>query len=60
MEDKNPSLKNMPYKPYFDPGHLKVSHYLQNQNCQKIPITMKNYMAFTNGSANSFSGSLTI
>ena len=60
METKNPSLKNMPYKPYFDPGHLKVSHNQQYQNLQKVPITMKNYMAFTNGNIKSSNGSMTI
>jgi len=50
MEEKNPSLKDMPYKPYFDPAHLKVSHNIGlQQNSQKIPLTMKSYMAFTNG-----------
>ena len=49
MERKNPALKDKPYRPYFDPTHLKVSHKY-NSNTPKQPLTMTNYMAFTNGS----------
>lgn len=50
MESKNPALKEKPYQPYFDPAHLKVSHHNYYTNVKKQPLTMKNYMAFTNGS----------
>ena len=50
MEKRNPNLKDLPYKPYFDPAHLKVSHNLDYVNISKQPLTLKNYMAFTNGS----------
>lgn len=46
MEKKNKDLKNEPYKPYFDPTHLKVNVGGKNQ-----ALTMKNYMAFTNRSS---------
>ena len=42
MEKKNPSLKNKPYKPYFDPAHIKVGYASTKQ-----PLNMNTYMAFT-------------
>lgn len=39
-EKKNPDLKDLPHRPYFDPTHLKV-------NGLKRPMSMRNYMAFT-------------
>ena len=41
MEKRNPHLKDVPYKPYFDPAHIESRRYGQLQ------IPMKNYMAFT-------------
>ncbi len=42
-EKKNPSLQDQPYRPYFDPSHLKVDY-----KGKKQPLSMKAYMAFTN------------
>ena len=44
MEKNNPNMQEKPYRPYFDPSHTKVGY-----NGQKQPLSMKNYMAFTNG-----------
>lgn len=41
-EKKNPELQDKPYRPYFDPSHLKVTNHAKKQ-----PLSMKNYMAFT-------------
>ena len=43
-EKKDPELQNKPYKPYFDPAHLKVRY-----NGKQQPLSLKTYMAFTNG-----------
>jgi len=50
MEKKNPELKNVPYKPYFDPAHLKVTHSAMYKNTPKQPLNMNTYMTFTKGS----------
>lgn len=57
MEKGNPNLSQEGYKPYFDPSHLKTPRGLAYgeqqrpaQKAQKQPLTMKNYMAFTNKS----------
>ena len=42
MEKKNPSLKDAPYRPYFDPSHIKVGYASKKQ-----PLNMNTYMAFT-------------
>ena len=42
-EKKDPELQNKPYKPYFDPAHLKVRYHGKKQ-----PLSLKTYMAFTN------------
>jgi len=42
MEKKSPDLQNQPYRPYFDPTHLKVNVAGRNRD-----LTLKNYMAFT-------------
>ena len=42
MEKKNPKLKNVPYKPYFDPAHIKVGYASTKQ-----PLNINTYMAFT-------------
>lgn len=42
MEKTNPSYKDKPYRPYFDPGHFKVGYANQKQ-----PLNMNTYMAFT-------------
>ena len=44
MEKKNPEMKEIPYKPYFDPSHVKVGYAHTKQ-----PLNMNNYMAFTRG-----------
>ncbi len=44
-EKENPSLEEKPYMPYFDPSHLKPGQLIR---ANKKPLTMKNYMAFTN------------
>lgn len=46
MENKNPLLQDKPYRPYFDPSHIKLGQY---KNAPKQPLNMKNYMAFTSG-----------
>lgn len=45
LEKRNPKFKETPYKPYFDPAHIESRRYGQ---FKKQPLTMKNYMAFTN------------
>ena len=47
-EKNNPDMKNKPYKPYFDPTHLKV----QTDVTQKQPLNLTNYLAFTNRKTN--------
>ena len=42
MEKRNPQLKDVPYKPYFDPAHIESRRY------GRYP-SMKKYMAFTSG-----------
>ena len=44
-EKTHPELEEKPYMPYFDPSHLKPG---QLTRVNKKPLTMKNYMAFTN------------
>ena len=41
-EKKNPEIKDEPIKPYFEPTRLNYSKYGNK------PLTLKNYMAFTN------------
>lgn len=55
MEKGNPEMSKKEYKPYFDPSHLKTEQTIaQAPNAQapapqaKQPLTMQNYMAFTN------------
>lgn len=48
MEKTNPGMQSKPYRPYFDPSHLRPEHEMAQT--PKQPLTMKNYMAFTNGS----------
>ncbi|MBR1618059.1 hypothetical protein IJ670_07905 [bacterium] len=48
MEQNNPELKAKPYRPYFDPGHWKLGQNMNN--IPKQPLTLENYIAFTNGS----------
>ncbi len=45
MEKRNPEFKEKPYKPYFDPAHIESRRY---GHYKKQPLSMKNYMAFTN------------
>lgn len=45
MEKNNPSLKDKPYQPYFEPTRLTSANF-ENK---KQPLSMQNYMAFTNG-----------
>lgn len=47
MERKNPDMQNKPYRPYFDPAHIESGRY---GKIGKQPLSMKSYMAFTNGS----------
>ena len=47
MEKTNPSYKDKPYRPYFDPGHFKVGYASQKQ-----PLNMNTYMAFTRAKNN--------
>lgn len=47
MEKQNPDLQNKPYRPYFDPAHIESGRY---GRVGKQPLSMKSYMAFTNGS----------
>ena len=42
LEEKNPSYKDAPYRPYFDPGHFKVGYASTKQ-----PLNLNTYMAFT-------------
>lgn len=44
MEKKNPELKDKPYKPYFEPTRIESVRY----GNKKQPLSMKNYMNFTN------------
>lgn len=48
MEKKNPELSQKAYKPYFDPTHLKTDKTGQFEKAPKTPLTLNNYMAFTN------------
>ena len=45
MEKRNPDFKELPHKPYFDPAHIESRRY---GNIRRQPLSMKNYMAFTN------------
>jgi hypothetical protein len=45
LEKKEPELKDAPYRPYFDPSHIKPGY-----DTIKQPLSMQNYMSFTNGS----------
>ena len=49
MEKKNPSMKDKPYKPYFEPTRIESVRYDSNLKSKKQPLSMKSYMAFTNG-----------
>lgn len=51
MEKQNPQLQDKPYRPYFDPAHLKTGLGLKEgyKQYNKQPLSMKNYMTFTNG-----------
>ena len=42
LEKKNPSYKDKPYRPYFDPSHFKIGYAKTKQ-----PLNMNTYMAFT-------------
>lgn len=44
MEKNSPELKEKPYKPYFEPTRIESVRY----GSRKQPLSMKNYMAFTN------------
>ena len=46
MEKKNPEMKEQPYKPYFEPTRIESARYGE---VKKQPLSMKSYMAFTNG-----------
>ena len=46
MEKKNPEMKEQPYKPYFEPTRIESARYGE---IKKQPLSMKSYMAFTNG-----------
>lgn len=49
MEKKNPSLKDKPYMPYFEPTRITSARYdIYNK---KQPLTMKSYMLSTNSGA---------
>ncbi len=48
MEKKNPSMQTKPFRPYFDPSHIRSGY--SRSRVPKQPLTLKNYMAFTNGS----------
>lgn len=45
MEKNNPQLKDKPFRPYFDPSHIGSGRYGR----RKQPLSMTNFMAFTNG-----------
>ena len=47
LEKKEPELKDKPYRPYFDPSHVGHNTYIK---MDKVPLSLKNYMSFTNGS----------
>lgn len=50
MEKKNPQMKEIPYKPYFEPTRIESHRYGNSAEVgNKQPLTMKSYMAFTNG-----------
>jgi hypothetical protein len=50
MEKNNPEMKDKPYKPYFEPSRIESVRY-GNIETKKQPLSMKSYMAFTNGSS---------
>lgn len=47
MERHQPDLADKPYRPYFNPTHIMPQY--KDMNIQKQPLSMKNYMNFTNG-----------
>ena len=47
-EKNNPELKELPYKPYFEPTRIESVRYGKTK-ASKQPLSMKSYMAFTNG-----------
>lgn len=47
-EAKNPSLKDKPYRPYFDISHIRAGKYPYGKPNNQ-PLTLPNYMNFTNG-----------
>lgn len=47
MEKKNPSLKDKPYMPYFEPTRIASVRF--DNNNKKQPLTMKSYMISTGG-----------
>ena len=50
MEKNNPEMKNKPYKPYFEPTRIESVRYGNiDAKAKKQPLSMKSYMAFTNG-----------
>ena len=51
MEKQDPDLQNKPYRPYFDPIHLRKNGVVMNKNLppKNQPLSMKSYMAFTSG-----------
>lgn len=52
IEKRNPQMSNKPYYPYFDPTHVGMGPHGKTYGTvvAKQPLSMKNYMAFTNGS----------
>ncbi len=51
MEKNNPEMKDKPYKPYFEPTRIESVRYGNiDAKAKKQPLSMKSYMAFTNGS----------
>lgn len=51
IEKQKPHLQEQPYFPYFDPTHVGMGPHgkFDNVVAKKQPLSMKNYMAFTNG-----------
>ena len=47
-EAKNPSLKDKPYRPYFDISHIRAGKYPYGKPNNQ-PLSMTSYMNFTNG-----------
>ncbi len=49
-ESKDPSLKDKPYRPYFDISHVRAGKYPYGKPANtKRPLSMTSYLAFSHG-----------